>query len=156
MFHVERQRAAVRFRSRSRSVYFHCTGAEPGTATYVASSAHRGVRMPDELPEVVRLLVNEKLDSVPQLEAVLLLRGYRECAWTPEQVAERLYVSTATARHVLRQLKTGGFFAVHGETYWYAPESTDLAKAISELARVYPRHLVEITQLIHSKARSAP
>jgi hypothetical protein len=84
VFHVERQRAAVRFRRRSRSVYFHCTGAEPGTATDVTFSAHRGVHMPDELPEVVRRLVDEKIDSVPQLEAVLLLRGYRECAWIVE------------------------------------------------------------------------
>jgi hypothetical protein len=108
--------------------------------------------MSDELiPPAVRALIAERIDSVPELEAVLLFRAQPGRTWTPEQAGQRLYVSTTVAAHLLTELSERGFFAREGEIYRYAPESPELAAVVEELANAYSRHLVAVTLLIHSK-----
>lgn len=105
----------------------------------------------DPIPHAVRELIAERLDSVPELEAVLLFRENPARAWTPEDAGTRLYVSTTVAMHVLDTLSARGFFAAAGGGYRYQPESADLAAAVDALADAYRRHLVAITELIHAK-----
>lgn len=108
--------------------------------------------MSDELiPPAVRALIAERIDSVPELEAVLLFRGEAERAWTPEEAGQRLYVSTTVAAHVLAALRDRGFFAHTGGTYRYAPTSPELAAVVDALALAYSQQLVAVTHLIHSK-----
>ena len=108
--------------------------------------------MSDEpISPAVRALIAERIESVPELEAVLLLRADPHRAWTAEEAGQRLYVSTTVAAHVLAQLRERGFFDQTGETYRYAPESPELAAAVDDLATAYSRHLVAVTQLIHAK-----
>jgi hypothetical protein len=104
-----------------------------------------------QIPNVVRQLVAERLDSIPELEAVLLLRESGARAWTPEDAGRRLYVSTTVAAHVLAGLRERGFFASDGNEYRYEPESPALAAAVDALAAAYRAHLVAVTHLIHSK-----
>ena len=108
--------------------------------------------MPDEIiPPAARALIAERIDSVPELEAVLLFRTEARRTWTPEEAGQRLYVSTTVASHVLAELADRGFFAREAEAYRYAPASPELAAAVDELASAYSRHLVAVTNLIHSK-----
>lgn len=106
--------------------------------------------MSDELPPAVRALIAERIDSVPELEAVLLFRADPQRAWTAEEAGRRLYVSTTVAAHVLAELRERGFFVQVGDAYRYEPDA-DLTAAIDELATAYSRHLVAVTELIHSK-----
>lgn len=105
----------------------------------------------DLIPNAVRELIAERLDSVPELEAVLLFRENPGRTWTAEEAGTRLYVSTTVAAHVLDTLAGRGFFTATGEAYRYQPESADLAMAVDQLADAYRRHLVAITELIHAK-----
>jgi hypothetical protein len=107
--------------------------------------------MADEIPPSVRALIAERIESVPELEAILLFRRAAGRAWTAEEAGQRLYVSTTVAAYVLAELTERGFFEREGETYRYAPESPELAGVIDDLAAAYGRHLVAVTQLIHSK-----
>jgi hypothetical protein len=105
----------------------------------------------ESIPSVVRQLIAERLDSIPELEAVLLFRDDRTRHWTPDEAGRRLYVSTTVATYILEQLSDRGFIARTGDQYRYQPESDDLASAVDQLAVAYGRHLVAVTHLVHSK-----
>ena len=104
-----------------------------------------------DIPESVNRLIADQIDSVPELEAVLLLREYRHREWTATEAGQRLYVSTAVASHILSTLAERGFFACGESRYRYAPATPELAVTIDQLADVYSRHLVEVTHMIHAK-----
>jgi len=103
------------------------------------------------IPENVRRLLLDRIDSVPELEAVLLLRDYRPQEWTEQEVGQRLYVSNAVATYVLSQLVDRGFFRRVGQKYAFAPADPELERDVEDLARTYTSHLIEVTQLIHGK-----
>jgi hypothetical protein len=105
----------------------------------------------DPISPPVRRLIIERIDSVPELEAILLLREGGDRDWTAAEAGERLYVSRIVAEHLLRRLAERGFFESAGERYRYRPESAELAATVDALARAYSRHLIAVTHLIHSK-----
>jgi hypothetical protein len=105
----------------------------------------------DSIPGVVRQLIAERLDSIPELEAVLLFREDGTRHWTPDEAGRRLYVSTTVATYILEQLSDRGFLVRVGDQYRYEPRSENLADAVDQLASAYSRHLVAVTHLVHSK-----
>lgn len=103
------------------------------------------------VPEVVRALLAERIDSIPELEALLLLRQNREQSWSPEEAGQRLYVSPTVATHILSALTERGLFArVHGR-YQYAPESSALENSVALLAEAYSKQLIAVTNIVHAK-----
>ena len=61
--------------------------------------------MPNEsIPSVVRQLIADRLDSIPELEAVLLFREDATHHWTADEAGRRLYVSTTVATYILERL----------------------------------------------------
>jgi hypothetical protein len=112
----------------------------------------RATRMPNEhIPDAVRRLIVDRIDSVPELEAVLLLREHPSREWTADEAGRRLYVSTAVASHVLDVLSDRGFCVRNGDGFRYQPESPALGAGVDQLAEAYARHLVAVTNVIHSK-----
>ena len=105
----------------------------------------------DPISPAVRALLAERIDSVPELEAVLLLREDPTRGWTAEQAGTRLYVSTTVADYILATLAERGFFSPTDDTYRYLPATPEIADAVDQLATAYRRHLVAVTQIIHSK-----
>lgn len=104
-----------------------------------------------DIPESVKQLIAERIDSVPELETILLLREYREQQWTAAEAGQRLYVSTAVASHILSELTTRGFLSCGEATYRYAPATPELEATIDQLAEAYSHRLVEVTHMIHAK-----
>lgn len=104
-----------------------------------------------EIPETVRRLILEAIDSVPELEAVLLLRSHADRDWNAEEAGARLYVSVTVAAHVLSILAQRGLLTMTGERYRYAPTTTELDAAVTKLAATYATNLIGVTHLIHSK-----
>jgi hypothetical protein len=104
-----------------------------------------------EIPETVRRFVIANIDSVPELEAVLLLRSHADRDWSAEDAGARLYVSVMMAAHVLGVLTQRGLLSMTGERYRYAPASTELDAAVATLAATYATNLIAVTHLIHSK-----
>lgn len=108
------------------------------------------------IPEDVARFVNEKIDSVAQLEALLLLRGNKEKEWSAEALAARLYVSPEQTAHLLHGLNAQGFVAVAFDAppvYRYEPASVELDQMLGRVGEFYAKHLVPITNLIHSKPK---
>jgi hypothetical protein len=108
-----------------------------------------------ELPDTVRQFLLRFIDSVPQLEALLLMRGEADTSWDPRTLASRLYVDAETARQVLDMLNRRGLLALENDRFRYGPPDDELRRSIDELAAVYSRMLIPITHLLHSKPRPA-
>jgi hypothetical protein len=103
------------------------------------------------IPESVKLLILARIDSVPELETILLLREHAEQTWTAADAGQRIYVSHTVAAHILSQLAERGFLTESGSRYRYAPATDELRNTVDDLAKAYTHHLVEVTRMIHSK-----
>jgi predicted ArsR family transcriptional regulator len=91
------------------------------------------------LPPELRAFLHSCIESIEQVELLILLRG-SEAARTAREVATALRVSAATARRDLETLAARGLLEVRvGEetSYRYRPKADDLARYCDLLAQYY-------------------
>lgn len=103
----------------------------------------------------MRQFIVRNIDSVAQLEALLLLRANAGQLWQPETVARRLYIQPVTAAALLRGLHERELIMLaqpEPAAYKYGPTTAELVRRVEDLAVAYARQLVTVTNLIHSKA----
>lgn len=114
--------------------------------------------MPDDLiPEEIKQFLIENIDSIAELEGLLLLRSNPQELWSASSLAQRLYAAQEQIESVLERLKSLGFLATKGDnpkTYFYYPRSTALAHTVDRIAEVYSKYLIPVTNLIHSKSET--
>lgn len=111
----------------------------------------------DPIPDDIKKFVVENIDSVAQLEALLLLRNNSDEQWSVQAIAKRLYINEQETMPLLARLGAAGLILSTYDKpplYIYQPGSTDLVRLVDRLAETYSRHLVPITNLIHSKPRT--
>jgi hypothetical protein len=108
------------------------------------------------LPDDIRRFVLTSVPSVPFVEALLLFRGSAEALDTG-YVSRRLYISEQAASQVVMQLRETGIVeaTANGAAYRYAPRNDALRSLLDRLATFYATHLIEVTQLIHSRTERA-
>jgi hypothetical protein len=96
----------------------------------------------------------EEIDTVPHLEALLLLWNTRPKVWSVDEMEKSLYVSTEATQAILADLKQRGLATEHSSAYSY---NTDFAyeTLIREVDKTYRRELLRISRMIHSKAPSS-
>ncbi|WNG54100.1 hypothetical protein F0U59_04305 [Archangium gephyra] len=107
-----------------------------------------------DLPEAVRRLIAEHIDSVEQLEILLLLQQHQERSWTAESVARELRISPLSAGDRLKDMARSAILArLQGSDaeFRYAPESPQMAEAVAGLATAYSERRVTVINLIFSK-----
>ncbi|HXE63034.1 MAG TPA: hypothetical protein VN519_05810 [Bryobacteraceae bacterium] len=114
--------------------------------------------MPDQdndRAEVDRFLL-ERIETVPHLEALLLLWNSRPKTWSAEAIADALYVPPDSARAILDDLVRQNLIAVSGTSGGYFYESEPARDRLTALVdRAYRHELIRITRLIHSKPSAA-
>jgi DNA-binding IclR family transcriptional regulator len=113
--------------------------------------------VPQDIPAEILTFLEQRIDSVPQLETLLMMSELGDRAWTVEDVASRTYISVASARSVLEALHRRGLIApddpVHG--YRFGPhDSADVAR-VARVAEYYRANLVAVATLIHEKASAS-
>jgi hypothetical protein len=108
------------------------------------------------IPDPVAQFIVDKIDSVAQLEALLLLRNNPERQWSVRDLAARLYIEERPTAELLSRLSARGFIAAIGENpvYRYQPNSSETRQILDKVAETYSKHLLPVTNLIHSKAKS--
>ena len=111
--------------------------------------------MSHDVSEPARRLVLDAIDSVAELEALLLLRDTAGERWSVEAASARLYVNPAVAAEALNALARRGFLDAGPEGFVYQPLSTDMADDVTALAQAYSSSLIAVTHLIHSKPSSS-
>lgn len=110
----------------------------------------------DLIPSDVKHFILKSIDSIAQLEALLLLRANPQEKWDIPAVAKRLYISEQETAPLLSHLCGQGLLATGQDAgeYIYQPASADLAQVVDRLAEIYAKHLVPVTNLVHSKPRT--
>lgn len=97
----------------------------------------------------VRRFLLAVVPSVPHLEALLLLRGQPR-AWAARELAQRLYLDEARVQGLLDELAQAGLVSTDEGGVRFAPADADVAATVDAVALAYARHVVAVTQLIHS------
>jgi predicted ArsR family transcriptional regulator len=108
----------------------------------------------NDIPEEVLRFIERRIDSVPHMEALLLLWEAPARQWSDAEIAARVYVSSEQARKVLTDLARSGLIdqsAPAGFVYNCAWDESNLMKKV---AAAYRRHLVHVSGLIHAKSAS--
>jgi DNA-binding MarR family transcriptional regulator len=106
----------------------------------------------------VEQFILQEMDTVPHLEALLLLWNSRPKEWTVEEMARALYVAPGTAHSILQRLARRGLIAAsRGETesYCYEPASSKRDSLIEAVEATYRRDLIRIARMIHAAAKPA-
>jgi hypothetical protein len=104
-----------------------------------------------EIPDRVRRFIVDAIDSVPELEALLLLRTHADRAWSAHDAGARLYVSSTMAAHLLNTLTARGLLRRDGDYYRYGPARPEMDDVVNDLAATYVARLIDVTRLIHAK-----
>jgi hypothetical protein len=106
----------------------------------------------------------DSLETVPHLEAVLLIWQNQSTLWTSDVLAQRIYVLPVQGRSILEDLARLGIVRRTESSsspdasppgYLYEPRWDAQRGLLPRLADLYRRQLVQVTKLIHSKGSSS-
>lgn len=115
------------------------------------------VQTPD-IPEHVLQFIAERIDTVPQIEALLLLWENQDRAWDCEELAARIYVGRDVCVDILQTLQRRDLLAQDASSptrYRYNPEWDKDGAMMREVAHAYRRRLVQVATFIHSRGSSS-
>jgi hypothetical protein len=111
-----------------------------------------------EIPARVLQFLAERIDSVPQLEALLLMWENPQRLWSEEELAARIYVGRQVAATILQSLQRQQLVTAEPDSaarYLYNPQWDPSGEVMPEVAAAYRRHLVQLATFIHSRASTA-
>ena len=106
------------------------------------------------IPDNIKRFILRSIDSVPHLEAILLLHREPETEWDAKMIAQALFIHEKKAAEILNDLYNSGFTVNKYKdipTYYYQPNSQELEEIIVQLEGIYKHNLIKVTNLIHSK-----
>ncbi len=107
----------------------------------------------EAIPEDVQRFILTCIQSVPQLEAILLMRSQPGHAWNSKEISQRLYLSEKKGKDILSSLHAAGFLST-SETdplhYSYAPHSEPMTQMVDRVAEIYAKNIIGVATLIHS------
>lgn len=104
----------------------------------------------NSVPNAVDEFVLHEIDSVPHLEALLLVWNSRPQEWSFEAMASSLYLSLDSARGIVADLERRGFITLTDERR-FLYRSTDRDQLVEQVEKTYRREIVRISNMIHSK-----
>ncbi|HZQ21966.1 MAG TPA: hypothetical protein VFA89_04135 [Terriglobales bacterium] len=98
----------------------------------------------------------EQIDTVPHLEALLLLWNKRPRQWSCEEMADALYLRKELAERILRDLVQRNLAIECPSTSGYIYNSNAERDALlTQVDLTYRRELIRLTRMIHAKAPTA-
>ncbi len=105
-----------------------------------------------DLDPVVLRFIDRFIDTIPELEALLILYESSPKAWNTPDMARRLYVYQEEAEAILSKLRRAGL-ALGDETSGSSFNDETREKAtVHMLGETYRRHLTLLTRAVHAKA----
>ena len=106
-------------------------------------------------PEVKSFLL-ANIDSIAQLEVLLLVWATPNQKCSCENIAERLYITQEDAAPFLSKLVTRGLIEVtdtQPHLFQYRSSSEELRRIVDQVADVYAIYLIPVTNFIHGKSK---
>ena len=107
-----------------------------------------------DVPDDIRDFILEHIASVAQIEALLLIWATPEKRWSVTQIAARIYTGQSETAKALEGLSGSGLLDRQDGTFGLntSEETVDM---IGRLREAYARHLIPVTDIIHSRSRNA-
>ena len=109
--------------------------------------------MATDLPSDIRNFINSHIDSVEQIEALVLMKADPQREWSVEEMAKSLYTSTeSTAMRLAHLHRTGLLSEIRSDVVRYRFEQRDsrLRKAVDGFLDVYAKRKVSVINQIFS------
>jgi len=110
--------------------------------------------MPDQIDPGVRAFIAEQIQSVAQLELILLLHGNPSQLWSAADAARSFGLSPEMTLDLLRGLCRQGFAAATDDAeprFRFAPKSAEFQHLVDQLAILYQQRRVRLVQMIYSR-----
>ena len=104
------------------------------------------------VPAEVREFLLACIDSVAELEALLLLRENPGQDWDATTLARRLYIGDVEGMKILEHLVQCSLAIKTGAGFRYHVRDADRQALVDGLALSHAKYLVPVTRLIHDKA----
>ena len=107
----------------------------------------------NEVPAEVLRFLDENIDTVPQLETLLMMSQAQDRSWLVAEVAARNYITEQRAEEVLHSLQRRGLVSADEASlrFRFNPASPEIQAIVRDVALYYQANLSRITTLIHSK-----
>ena len=110
--------------------------------------------MGEESPSV-ESFIHSELDSVPHLEALLLLWRNAPNGWSAAQIAAHLYISQGQGAAIGEDLHRRGLIARDaGGAFFYDPSREELNGLVEAVDKTYRRDLIRISGISPPPSRS--
>lgn len=103
----------------------------------------------------VEQFLRASIDTVPHLEALLLIFQTPATVWSVAELAARIYVSDKQAGAILEDLARRSLIArvePAPPKYQFLPRSQAQTDLLDQVAQSYRTQLVQVTRFIHSNA----
>jgi hypothetical protein len=107
----------------------------------------------DKVPEDVRNFILRHINSIAQLEALLLLWRDPEATWGVPSMARRLYISKRQTIAILAHLKANGLIVADETALQVRGIEPRHRELIGRLADAYAKQLIPITKIVHARPR---
>ena len=106
----------------------------------------------NQLPTELRQFIAQHIESLAQLEALLLMRRDPQRQWSPAELSRSLYISDEMCRGMAAELERRGFVArrADADTYHYACADAKIDLLLGQLATYYQERRVAVITEIYS------
>ena len=110
--------------------------------------------MATEFPTEIEQFIGQHIESLAQLETLLLLRRDPARGWSSADLARQLYVTTDVSTGIVADLERRGFVmrdAANSDLIRYRSASATIDELIDQLASLYQQRRVAVITQIYSK-----
>lgn len=110
--------------------------------------------MSNDITPELKQFIEHFIESVLQLESLLLLRNEPQRAWTAVDISKALYVPEDVASSLLADFVRGGFAILippAKDKYVYRARDDETDRLIDQLRAAYHHRRVAVISLIYSK-----
>jgi hypothetical protein len=109
--------------------------------------------MNQEFPADIKQFIADNIDSVAQLELLLLMRDQPAKAWSAQEAGNALYAAADVTGLLMADLHAKKLLAAGPaeSTYVYRPERAESALLVDRLADLYRERRVAVISTIYTK-----
>jgi hypothetical protein len=107
--------------------------------------------MSDDFPAELKQFIAQYVESLAQLEALLILRQEQPSRWKSAELAIRLYITPDMCEAILVNLRQHGFSDQDANGYYYHPRRPEMDRTLADLSAMYQQRRVAVITEIYSK-----
>ena len=100
----------------------------------------------------IRQFILERIESVAQIEALLLIRSNPRAHFSAAEIARRLYIERSRTDEALDGLCGSGVLTRTGDGYGLDGIPPQTLALVDGLLEAYARHLIPVTNIVHAKS----